>query len=73
MALFQELNEKGITIGFVTHEPDIAAFTKRNILFRDGRLIRDIPVTKKSSAWEALEQLKNNDMALDELVDMVSD
>ena len=47
MTLFQELNEKGITIAFVTHEPDIAAFTKRNVVFRDGKLIKDIYVEKK--------------------------
>lgn len=71
MSLFQQLNEKGITIGFVTHEPDIAAFTKRNVVFRDGRLIKDIQVAKKSSAQDALEQLKDEDTVLDELVDMV--
>lgn len=58
MALFQELNEKGITIGFVTHEPDIAAFTKRNVVFRDGRIIKDFLVENKHSALEALAQLK---------------
>lgn len=41
MALFQELNEKGMTICFVTHEPDIASFTKRNVVFRDGKIIED--------------------------------
>lgn len=41
MALFQELNEKGMTICFVTHESDIAAFTKRNVVFRDGKIIED--------------------------------
>lgn len=70
MSLFQKLNEKGITIGFVTHEPDIAAFTKRNIIFRDGRLIKDIRVTKEAKAYEALEQLKGEDQILDEMVAM---
>jgi putative ABC transport system ATP-binding protein len=72
MALFQQLNEKGITIAFVTHEPDIAAFTKRNIIFRDGRLIKDIQITKKTSAYEALEQLIDENTVLDEPVDMHS-
>ena len=72
MALFQELNENGITIGFVTHEPDIAAFTKRNVVFRDGRLIKDIQITKKASAQKALEYLKDENTVLDELVDMHS-
>ena len=40
MALFQELNAKGKTIVFVTHEADIARFTSRNIVFRDGHIIR---------------------------------
>ena len=57
MALFQKLNEKGITIGFVTHEPDIAAFTRRNVVFRDGRLIKDVQVENRTNASEALAQL----------------
>lgn len=61
MSLFQELNENGITIGFVTHEPDIAAFTKRNIVFRDGRLIKDIKIENSSNAQLALEQLKEEE------------
>jgi len=41
MALFQGLNAKGITVVLVTHEPDIAAFAGRLIVFRDGLIIRD--------------------------------
>jgi putative ABC transport system ATP-binding protein len=41
MGIFQELNEKGITIILVTHEPDIAQFAKRHIIFRDGRIKSD--------------------------------
>lgn len=42
MAIFQRLNrEMGITIIMITHEPDIAAFGKRNIIFRDGRIVDD--------------------------------
>jgi len=42
MGIFQRLNrEMGITIIMITHEPDIASFAKRNILFRDGRIIDD--------------------------------
>jgi len=42
MELFQNLNEKeGITIVLVTHEPDIAAYAKRQIVFRDGLIISD--------------------------------
>ena len=66
MSLFQELNEKGITIGFVTHEPDISAFTKRNIVFRDGRLIKDFTVKSRSSAQLSLVQLKEEEALQEE-------
>lgn len=42
MALFQELNNKGITIVLVTHEPEIAAAAKRHLYFRDGELQDDV-------------------------------
>lgn len=41
IALFQELNMQGITIVLVTHENDIAEYTKRIVEFRDGNIIRD--------------------------------
>jgi putative ABC transport system ATP-binding protein len=41
MGIFQNLNSHGITIIMVTHEPDIAAFTGRHIVFRDGMIISD--------------------------------
>jgi putative ABC transport system ATP-binding protein len=41
MSMLQELNRQGLTIVLVTHEPDIAEYTSRQITFRDGRLIRD--------------------------------
>jgi putative ABC transport system ATP-binding protein len=41
MGVFQELNEKGITVILVTHEPDIAQFSKRQIVFRDGKIRSD--------------------------------
>lgn len=42
MSIFQRLNrEMGITIIMITHEPDIASFAKRNILFRDGKIVDD--------------------------------
>jgi putative ABC transport system ATP-binding protein len=57
MELFQELNDNGITIVFVTHEPDIARFAKRNILFRDGKIIHEFKVTERSMAKEILKTL----------------
>jgi putative ABC transport system ATP-binding protein len=45
MTLFRELNRQGITIILVTHEPDIALYTKRIVELRDGLIIRDEPVT----------------------------
>jgi putative ABC transport system ATP-binding protein len=50
MALFQELNEQGITIVLVTHEPDIAVYAKRIVEVRDGRIRRDEPVKSRRSA-----------------------
>lgn len=60
MALFQELNEKGMTVCCVTHEPDIAEFTKRNVVFRDGRIIKDETAVISQNAAEALELLNTS-------------
>ncbi len=57
MALFQELNEKGKTIIFVTHEPDIARFMKRNVVFKDGHIIREQMVADRFNADEMLRDL----------------
>lgn len=54
MDIFEALNNEGVTIVLVTHEPDIAAFTKRNILFKDGRIIKDTVVENRSSAGGAV-------------------
>ncbi len=48
MKIFQQLNDEGATIVMVTHEPEIAAYTKRKVVFRDGRIIAD----------EKLDQIK---------------
>ncbi|MFM9938486.1 MAG: ABC transporter ATP-binding protein [Hyphomicrobiaceae bacterium] len=42
LQLFCELNSQGITIVVVTHEPDVAAYAKRRVLFRDGRIVEDV-------------------------------
>lgn len=57
MALFQKLNESGKTIVFVTHEPDIARFTKRNVIFRDGHITRETEVKELCSAAGMLAAL----------------
>jgi putative ABC transport system ATP-binding protein len=44
MALFQALNEPGKTIVMVTHEPELAAYTRRTVSLRDGLLVSDVPV-----------------------------
>jgi putative ABC transport system ATP-binding protein len=50
MALFQELNDSGITIVLVTHEPDVAVYAKRIVEVRDGRIRRDEPVKNRRNA-----------------------
>jgi putative ABC transport system ATP-binding protein len=57
MALFQELNNKGKTIVFVTHEPDIAKFTTRNMIFKDGHIIKHFEVTERNNARQMLAEL----------------
>jgi len=55
MSLFQELNQQqGKTIVFVTHEPDIAAFSSRTITLKDGKVVKD---TKNQSVRSAREML----------------
>jgi len=41
MALFQELNRQGMTVVLVTHEPDVARFARRILVFRDGKVVQD--------------------------------
>lgn len=57
MALVQELNQKGKTIVFVTHEPDIATFSNRTIMLRDGKIIKDMVNQNRKSAKEALASI----------------
>jgi putative ABC transport system ATP-binding protein len=62
MLLLQELNQQqGKTIVFVTHEPDIAAFSSRTITLKDGRVVKDSKNENIRSAKEALESLPVND------------
>ncbi|MDP4281881.1 MAG: ABC transporter ATP-binding protein [Bacteroidota bacterium] len=57
MTIFQELNQKGITVVIVTHEPDIAGFTKYNVIFRDGRIQKSVIVENQKNAREELNHL----------------
>jgi putative ABC transport system ATP-binding protein len=60
MCLFQELHDKGKSIVFVTHEPDIAVFTERTIMLNDGHIVKDTAVEAKS-AREMLAALPKNE------------
>jgi putative ABC transport system ATP-binding protein len=66
MALFQELNQQGITILLVTHEPDIARYARRIVEMRDGRIIRDHPVPDRRNAAADLEALPVETLAIEE-------
>jgi len=57
MEIFQKLNDKGITIVIVTHEPDIAQFAKSNIIFKDGKIITNEPVKERKNATEELKKI----------------
>lgn len=62
MLLLQELNKQGVTILCVTHEPDIATFTTRTIILKDGKVIKDERNKDIRSAKEELALIeKNND------------
>jgi putative ABC transport system ATP-binding protein len=56
MAIFQQLNEHGMTVIMVTHEPDIAAYAKRNLMMRDGLILDDHLVSQRSDAASQLRQ-----------------
>jgi len=58
MGVFQKLNEQGITIVMVTHELDIARYTKRNIIMRDGAVVSDVAVQERLGATEELRRLE---------------
>ena len=58
MALFQELNDQGITIVLVTHERDIARYTRRIVELRDGHVMRDVAVAERANAAEDLRLLR---------------
>lgn len=64
MGVFQDLNRRGITIVMVTHEPDIARYTQRMVVLRDGRIISDTPVQNRLVAERELERLRLEHQAI---------
>ena len=57
LEVFQKLNDGGLTVVMVTHEPDIAEFAKRGIYFRDGTIRRDELVQNRPVAAEVLKNM----------------
>ena len=57
MAIFQELNQAGLTVALVTHESDIAQYAQRVLIFRDGSIRKDEAVTNSPRASEVLKTL----------------
>jgi putative ABC transport system ATP-binding protein len=64
MGVFQKLNDKGITIIMVTHELDIARYTRRNVILRDGKIITDSTVADRLNAEVELGRLKEAQQAV---------
>ena len=58
MGVFQKLNADGITIVMVTHELDIARYTRRNVIMRDGQVVSDVAVSDRLLAEKELERLR---------------
>jgi len=58
MGVFQKLNDQGITIVMVTHELDVARFTKRMVILRDGKIVTDEPVQNRLLAEKESQQLR---------------
>jgi putative ABC transport system ATP-binding protein len=54
MGIFQELNEQGLTVLLVTHEPDIAEHGRRVVTFKDGVVLSDVPLTRRRVARDEL-------------------
>jgi putative ABC transport system ATP-binding protein len=64
MGVFQKLNEQGITIIMVTHELDIARYTKRMVILRDGKILTDEAVRDRLIAANELQRLKEAQQAV---------
>ena len=61
LVLFQQLHAQGRTIIFVTHNPEIARYSSRNVTLRDGHIISDVRNEEILSAAEALAKLPATD------------
>ena len=57
LVLFQQLHSRGRTIIFVTHNPDLAAYSSRNIVLRDGKIVSDVINPNPASAKEVYDSL----------------
>jgi putative ABC transport system ATP-binding protein len=64
MGVFQKLNAQGITIIMVTHELDIARYTRRNVILRDGKIVTDSTVADRLNAEVELGRLKEAQQAV---------
>ena len=64
MGVFQKLNDQGITIIMVTHELDIARYTKRTVVLRDGKIVTDEPVRERLIAETELGHLRRAQQAI---------
>jgi len=62
MGIFQQLNNRGITIIMVTHEADIAAYARRNVVMRDGLILKDYSVAHRLDARTELEKIRPIDL-----------
>ncbi len=58
MGVFQKLNDQGMTIVMVTHELDIANYTRRMVVMRDGCVVTDTPVANRLNAADELNRLQ---------------
>jgi putative ABC transport system ATP-binding protein len=64
MGVFQKLNDEGITIVMVTHELDIASYTKRNVIMRDGVVVNDTLVERRAVAEVEIQKLQQAQQAV---------
>jgi putative ABC transport system ATP-binding protein len=64
MGIFQQLNDRGITIVMVTHEADIASYARRNVVMRDGLILKDFAVGRRLDSAAELQKIAPLDQNL---------